>query len=223
LLPDAFISATEQNRLIVPLTEWVLQEAATQLLRWASAGLGEHKVAVNISPILLRLQGFIDLFDRCMTRTRCDPRNLVIEITEGTLVDEAKAIPVLTALQKQGVTIAIDDFGMGYSSMVRLKTLPVDVLKVDRSFLANVTEDVSDASIVESLVSVGHSLGKKVVAEGVETVEQLSFLKSAGCDVAQGFFINRPMPAADIVPWLEQWQLPELCCVNRQDLCLSKT
>ncbi len=204
--PDRFIPATEQNRLIIPLTEWILAEATAQLQRWTSRGLCNHKVAVNISPILLKLQGFIDLFDRCIDSAGCDPKRLVIEITEGMLIDETKAVPVLTALQDRGVTIAVDDFGMGYSSMVRLKNLPVDTLKIDRSFLVNVTDDLGDASIVKSLVNVGHSLGKKVVAEGVETDGQLEFLKKVGCDVAQGFFINRPMTAADIPAWSSQWQ-----------------
>ncbi len=206
MLPDRFIPATEQNRLIVPLSEWVLHEALAQLRRWASIGLDNHKIAVNVSPILLKLQGFVDLFDRCIAKTGCDPRRLVIEITEGMLIDEAKAIPVLSALRERGVTVAVDDFGMGYSSMARLKTLPVDVLKIDRSFLANVAEDAGDASIVKSLVNVGHSLGKTVVAEGVENGEQFSFLEGVGCDFAQGYFINRPMAAVDIPTWFEQWR-----------------
>ncbi len=212
--PDRFIPATEQNRLIIPLTEWVLQEAAMQLRRWESRGLGQNKIAVNVSPSLLKLQGFVDLVDRCLDVTDCDPRHITIEITEEALVDEAKVICSLIALRERGVSIAIDDFGMGYSSMARLKTLPVDILKIDRSFLANVTRQASDASIVESLVSVGHSLGKTVVAEGVETVEQLDFLRGVGCDTAQGFFINRPMPAADIPFWFEQWQSSRLCAAD---------
>ena len=125
---------------------------------------------------------------------------------------------VLRALQERGVTIAIDDFGMGYSSMVRLKALPVDVLKIDRSFLTGVMNSESDASIVESLVNVGHSLGKKVVAEEVETIEQIDFLESIGCDTAQGFLFNRPMPAPEVAPWLKQWHASGACCLSRQCL-----
>lgn len=223
VLPDAFIPAAEQNRLIIPLTEWVLQEATAQLQRWASIGLGEHKIAVNVSPILLKLQGFVDLIDSCLTTTGCNPRRLVIEITEEALVDEPKIISVLMALRERGVTIAIDDFGTGYSSMARLKSLPIDILKIDRSFLARVTHDASDATVVESLVNVGHGLGKKVVAEGVETAEQLGFLKKVGCDLAQGFFINHPMPAASIPSWFEQWQSSRLCCAKELDLFQPKT
>lgn len=206
ILPETFIPATEQNRLIIPLTEWVLREATTQLHRWTSTHLGAFKIAINVSPVLLKLGGFVDLFDRCIAETGADPENLVVEITEGTLTDEAKVIPALSALRDRGATIAIDDFGTGYSSMVRLKALPVDVLKIDRSFLAHVSHDASDAAILESLVKVGHGLGKQVVAEGVETLEQLRFLQNVGCDVAQGFLINRPMAAAQIPAWFERWE-----------------
>jgi len=210
--PDAFIPAAEQNRLIIPLTEWVLQEAAIQLQNWATIGPSGRKIAVNVSPSMLKSQGVIDLIDRCLATTGCDPTQLVIEITEEALIDEANAISVLTALRERGVIIALDDFGKGYSSMARLKSLPIDTLKIDRSFLAHVADDANDATIVESLVNVGHGLGKRVVAEGVETAEQLRFLEAIGCDTAQGFFINRPMAASDIPRWFEQWQSTPRCC-----------
>lgn len=122
------------------------------------------------------------------------------------MIEETVAIPVLSALQERGAIVAIDDFGVGYSSMARLKVLPVDILKIDRSFLSNAPLDASDASIVESLVRVGHSLGKKVVAEGVETCEQLRFLKRVGCDCAQGFAISRPMAAPNVPDWFARRQ-----------------
>ncbi|MGH1484014.1 MAG: sensor domain-containing protein [Geminicoccales bacterium] len=210
--PDAFIPAAEQNRLIIPLTEWVLDEATTQLQRWKTIGLSERKIAVNVSPTMLKLDGFVNLIDCCLARTGGDPKQLVIEITEEALIDEAKTITALMALKARGVTTALDDFGKGYSSMARLKNLPIDILKIDRSFLAMVADDANHATIVESLVNVGHGLGKKVVAEGVETAEQLRFLETIGCDVAQGFFINRPMAAGDIPCWFEQWQSsPRFC------------
>jgi len=163
---------------------------------------------------MLKLQGVIDLIDRCLVTAGCDPKQLVIEITEEALIDEANVISVLTALRKRGVIIALDDFGKGYSSMARLKSLPIDILKIDRSFLAHVVDDTNDATVVESLVNVGHGLGKRVVAEGVETAEQLRFLEVIGCDTAQGFFINRPMAMAarDIPRWLGQWQSTPRCC-----------
>ena len=210
--PNMFIPATEQNRLIVPLTEWILLEATTQLQHWMSIGLGWFKIAVNVPPMMFKMKGFVDMVDRCFDTTGCDPRSLVIEITESALIDEDRAIPTLAILRSRGVTIAVDDFGTGYSSMARLKALPVDTLKIDRSFLTNITDDPSDTMVVESLVKVGQSMGKKVVAEGVENPEQLSFLEHVGCDFAQGFFINRPMSAADVPAWFEQWQSSRLCC-----------
>ncbi|MGI9417562.1 MAG: putative bifunctional diguanylate cyclase/phosphodiesterase [Geminicoccaceae bacterium] len=206
VLPGAFIPATVRNRLIVPLTEWILQEATAQHQRWASAGLGQFNVAVNVPPILLKLQGFVDLLDQCVASTSCDLGQLTVEITEDSLIDDSNLIGTLAALRERGVTVAIDDFGTGYSSMKRLKALPVDILKIDRSFLANVTHDASDAMIVESLVNVGHGLGKKVVAEGVETPDQLEFLERIGCDIVQGYFIKQPMPAVEVSAWFERWQ-----------------
>jgi diguanylate cyclase (GGDEF)-like protein/PAS domain S-box-containing protein len=211
VLPNEFIPATERNQLIVPLTEWILKEAITQHRRWASAGLGKFNVSVNVPPMLLKLQGFVDLLDKSVARMRCDPSYLTIEITEGTLIDETKVLTVLAALRERGVTIAIDDFGKGYSSMTRLKALPVDVLKIDRTFLANMAQDPSEAMIVESLVKVGQCLGKKVVAEGVETPDQLRLLERIGCDIAQGFFIKQPMAAMEVSAWFERWQSLSLC------------
>lgn len=204
--PNEFIPATERNQLIVPLTEWILEEAITQHRRWVSTGLGKFNISVNVPPILLKLQGFVDLLDQCVARMSCDPCYLTIEITEGTLIDEVKVLKVLAALRERGVTIAIDDFGKGYSSMTRLKALPVDVLKIDRTFLTNVAHDPSEAMIVESLVKVGQCLGKKVVAEGVETPDQLQVLERIGCDIAQGFFIKQPMAAMEVSAWFERWQ-----------------
>lgn len=212
ILPDMFVPATEQNRLIIPLTEWILLEATTQLQHWISTGLGKFKIAVNVPPMMLKMKGFADLIDQCLVTTGGDARNLVVEITEGALIDEDKAIPAITALRDRGVTVAVDDFGMGYSSMARLKTLPVDTLKIDRSFLRNIADDSCDTMVVESLVKVGQGLGKKVVAEGVENPEQLSFLEHIGCDFAQGFFISRPMTAADVPIWLHQWRSSSSSC-----------
>lgn len=205
MLPKEFIPAAEQYRHVVPLTEWILQEATAQQRSWASAGPGRFNIAINVPPALLKLQSFVDLIDQCAARTNCSPSNLTVEITEGTLIDEDNVVAVLSALRERGVTIAIDDFGTGFSSMRRLKTLPVDILKIERSFLADVVDDASEATIVEALVKVGHSLGKTVVAEGVETREQFDFLKRIGCDIVQGFLFSEPMPATDVPLWIDRW------------------
>ncbi|MGI9450737.1 MAG: EAL domain-containing protein, partial [Geminicoccaceae bacterium] len=122
------------------------------------------------------------------------------------LIDEQTTIPVLDALRERGVTIAIDDFGIGYSSISRLKSLPVDVLKIDRSFMAKVAEGGRETAIAELLIKIGHSLGKKVVVEGVETEEQVAFLDAIGCVQLQGFLIAPPIPPADVPRWIRHWQ-----------------
>lgn len=217
LPPSEFIPAAEQSQLSIPLTEWILGKAITQLQHWASTGLDHCRIGVNVPPILLKIRGFVELIDRCVAKACCDPRKLVVEITEGALIEEAMAIPILTALRERGVIIAVDDFGVGYSSMARLRTLPVDVLKLDRSFLSSVPHDANDASIVEALVNVGRSLGKKVVAEGVETLEQRRFLERIGCDLVQGFLVSRPMAAADVPNWFEQRHSSPLYRVRELD------
>jgi diguanylate cyclase (GGDEF)-like protein/PAS domain S-box-containing protein len=206
LLPDLFIPVAERNRLIVPLTEWVLNEALEQRRRWSKLGLGGAKMAVNISTFALNVDDFVDIVASCLQGTGGDPRDLMIEITEGALSDEAKAVPLLNALRRLGVTIAVDDFGTGYSSMSRLKTLPVDLLKIDRSFITNIPEDQGDAAFAEAIAKLGRSLGLQVIAEGVETMRQLRYLARIGCDQAQGFFIGEAMAAARIPAWIESWR-----------------
>lgn len=203
ITPDAFIPAMERNRLIIPMTEWTLREALMQRQRWANLRLGEFRVSVNVAPLSLKADGFADLIKHHLAEARCDPRHLVIEITEAALNDETAAIPVLDALRALGVSIAVDDFGVGYSSMSRLKVLPVDILKIDRSFLTN---DKDDLAIVESLIKVGKSLRKNVTVEGVEMTEQLRYLEGINCDQAQGFLIAPPMSAADMSVWIKHRQ-----------------
>ena len=209
VLPSSFIAAAERSRLIVPLTEWILHEAIMQWQCWENAaGLSDVKIAINLSPLTLRVEGFVDFIARSLNATGCHPRQLVIEITESSLIDENKAVPALNALRALGVIIAVDDFGTGYSSMSRLKNLPVDLLKIDRAFLTDITHDEGDATIAESLVKVGRSLRMQVVGEGVETVEQLELLARIGCHQIQGFLVAHPMAAAAVPAWIERWRQP---------------
>ena len=217
VLPDSFIAAAERNRLIVPLTEWVLHEAMMQRQFWQDAtSRGDVTIAINLSPLSLKVEGFVDFVARSLTATGCHPQQLVIEITERSLIDETRAVPALNALRALGVAVAVDDFGTGYSSMARLKKLPVDELKIDRAILSNVTHDEGDATIVESLVKVGRSLGMQVIAEGVETVEQLELLAGMGCHQIQGFLVAHPMAAAAVPAWIERWRWPDY---RDQQLC----
>ena len=207
LSPDLFIPAAERSHLIVPLTEWVLRQSLHQRMQWLQAGLGGFAVSVNVSTVVLKVDDFVDMVERCFGATGCDPRCLTIEITEGFLAEEERAIPALGALRGLGVTVAVDDFGTGYSSMSRLKSLPVDLLKIDRSFVNNIPDEANDAAFAEAIIRLGRSLGLQVIAEGVATDRQLQFLAGIGCQQAQGFLIARALAAAAVPTWVQRWQV----------------
>ena len=206
LLPGKFLSRLELSPIMEPLTRWSLKTALAERQKWQASGLGEFNITVNISSAALRGAGLIDAVSDCLEQTGANPETLVLEISEEALIDEQTTIPVLDALRERGVTIAIDDFGIGYSSISRLRRLPVDVLKIDRSFMDKVAEGGQETAIAELLIKIGHSLGKKVVVEGVESEEQVAFLDAIGCVQLQGFLIAPPMPPADVPRWTRDWQ-----------------
>ena len=202
LQPDAFIPLAEESGLIVPLGEWVLEEALTQLQRWHAGGrnLG-CGVSVNVSARQLRDSSFVLHVQRVLARTGIHPAALTLEITERVLLEEAREeLEALQALRLMGVQIAVDDFGTRYASLAYLKRLPVNVLKIDRSFVSGVAEDTHDAAIVAAIVTLGHTLGLTVTAEGVETAEQLAAVQALGCDSAQGYYLGHAVPAAQSKP-----------------------
>ena len=203
ILPDEFIPVAEDTGLIVPIGEWVIQEACRQNMAWCEAGLPRLPVAVNLSPRQFRQSNLVETVVRALDRHGCPSELLELEITEGVLMQEtADTLQTLEALNKLGVGLAIDDFGIGYSSLSYLKRFPVDCLKIDQSFVRDVTVDPDDAAIVTAIIGLAHSLGLAVVAEGVEDASQLAFIRNAGCDEAQGFHFSRPMPADQIAGWL---------------------
>jgi EAL domain-containing protein (putative c-di-GMP-specific phosphodiesterase class I) len=184
------------------LTGAVLEQALAQARSWRNNGL-DLSIAVNVSGRDLVDSRFVDEVRRTLAEHGTDPKSLQLEITEGTLLhDRSRAESVLTRLSELGVRIAVDDFGTGYSSLGHLKRLPVDVLKIDKSFVINMASEPGDAAIVRSTIDLAHSLGLTVVAEGVETKEAQRQLALLGCDVAQGFGISRPLPAHDLDEWL---------------------
>jgi diguanylate cyclase (GGDEF)-like protein len=193
--PAEFVSIAEESGLIVPLGRWALREACRQASAWCESGF-PMAVAVNVSAIELRSKDFLEHATRVLRETGLDPRYLELELTESILMRQVpSAVEMLQALRALGVTIAIDDFGTGYSSVTYLRQFPVDVLKVDQSFIHEVTTPAGDSPIVSAMISMGRSLGHRVVAEGVETLEQFAFLRAQHCSDAQGFFFSRPLPA----------------------------
>jgi diguanylate cyclase len=204
--PGEFIPLAERTGLITPLTHYVLDAALRQCNAWRQAG-HELAVAVNVSARRLLDLEFPDEVAGLLARWEVPARLLVVEITESTIMaDPTHAIEILGRLNARGVEVAIDDFGTGYSSMAYLKSLPVHELKVDRSFVSKMTSNPSDAVIVRSTVDLGRNLGLRVVAEGVEDSLTLRELDALGCDVVQGYYISRPVPADDLISWLEQQQ-----------------
>jgi diguanylate cyclase (GGDEF)-like protein/PAS domain S-box-containing protein len=192
--PAEFLPLAEENGLIVPINEWVLREACTRAKAWSDAGFPPLRVAVNLSPIQFRRQDIRQFVTSVLDQTGLDPSLLELELTESILMQNAEAAAVkLRELQELGVTFAIDDFGTGYSSLAYVKNFPVDRLKIDQCFLRNLLDDPSDAAIVRTIINLGQSLGLKVVAEGVESAEQLEFLRNEGCDEVQGYYFSQPV------------------------------
>ena len=196
VLPADFIPMTEETGLIVSLGEWVLRTACAQAKAWQEAGLPPVRVAVNVSGRQFQLRTLVDVVGQVLRETSLDPRCLELEITESVAVQDVDFTSrMLGELREMGVQVAIDDFGSGHSSLNYLKRLPIDDVKIDQYFVRDVTTDPNDAAIVGSIIAMAHELNLKVVAEGVETEEQLAFLKARRCDVVQGSLFGEPVPA----------------------------
>ena len=196
MLPSEFIALTEDSGLIFSIGEWVLNCACRQARSWAEEGHPEFKVAVNVSGKQLKQGDFVAMLAGIIRETGVDPGSLELEFTESVIMESAeKTIEILAELKRMGVQISIDDFGTGYSSLNYLKNFPVDRIKIDRSFVADVNCSNDDAAIVEAIITMAQSLSLKVLAEGVENSDQLHFLTALGCDEVQGYYLAMPMPA----------------------------
>jgi predicted signal transduction protein with EAL and GGDEF domain len=181
------------------LGQWVLRTACIQARDWALAGHRDFKVAVNISGKQLNQPDFLEMIGRVLHESGIAPKTLELEFTESVVMEDAeKTIDTLRALKRLGVQLSIDNFGTGYSSLNYLKHFPIDRIKIDRSFVADLDSSNNDAALVEAIISMGHSLNRKVLAEGVENSEQLHFLTTLGCDEVQGFYLAMPMTADDL-------------------------
>ena len=194
--PDKFIPMAEETGLIVPLGAWVLREACRQNAAWQAAGLPSLRVAVNLSAYQFRQNDLPDFIARVLAQNGMDASLLEIEVTESVVMDNpAQAVLMLERLHRQGVHISVDDFGTGYSSLSYLRQFHLDTLKIDRSFIRDLGRGTDSALIVQAVISLAHNLRLRVLAEGVETGEQLDYLRQVGCDEYQGYFYSRPLPA----------------------------
>ena len=194
--PAQFIPIAEDCGLIIPIGKWVLREACKQARLWLDAGLPAATMAVNISAIEIQDQNFLEGVFAILKETGLDPRSLELELTESVLMKRAEATEtILKSLAALGVQLAIDDFGTGYSSLSYLRKFPIDALKIDQSFVRQISTAGNDTSIVTAVISMGRSLKLRVIAEGVETAAELAFLKTQRCDEAQGYYFSRPVPA----------------------------
>jgi diguanylate cyclase (GGDEF)-like protein len=203
--PDKFIAVAEENGLIVRLGTWVLQEACRQNKTWQDAGLPKLKVAVNLSARQLRDNAFVPLVTQILAETGLEAHYLELELTESALMGDASdTVCKLLRLKEMGISISVDDFGTGYSSLSYLKHLPIDTIKVDRSFVRDIVNDPDDAAIVDAIVAMAHSLKLNVIAEGVETREQLEFLQQRKCQQAQGYYFARPLDPLQFAAFVAQ-------------------
>ncbi|NIF53835.1 MULTISPECIES: bifunctional diguanylate cyclase/phosphodiesterase [Burkholderiaceae] len=207
IAPGQFVPVAEKTGLIVQIGDWVLDEACRQLSEWHRLGRTDWSIAVNLSALQFRHAGLFETVRNTLARHALDPGCLTLEITESTAMSDVETgLEILMQLRKMGVRISIDDFGTGYSSLLYLKRLPAAELKIDRGFVRDLTHDTEDAAIVSAIIALGQTLNLKIVAEGVETVEQQAFLAGLGCDALQGFLLGKPMAAEDFI---EAFPLPE--------------
>ncbi len=196
--PAQFIPIAEESGLIVPMGEWILETACRQTRAWLDEGLPATRMAVNLSAVQFRHPGLVEMIRRALEKTRLDPRQLELELTESLLMHDARAaVEMLTRIKRAGIHLSIDDFGTGYSSLSYLKRFPIDALKIDRSFIRELTSNPDDAAIATSIILMGRSLKLRVIAEGVETPSQLALLRAMQCDEVQGYIFSPPVSADD--------------------------
>ncbi|RJF97485.1 putative bifunctional diguanylate cyclase/phosphodiesterase [Noviherbaspirillum saxi] len=209
IAPAGFIPIAEDSGLIVPIGEWVIHQACMQNKAWQQAGLPPIRVAVNLSPKQLSAPGLIDFIAQCLSTSGLDPSHLELELTESASMDDPDTIiPLMHKLKTLGVRLSIDDFGTGYSNMQYLKNFPVDSLKMDGSFVREITTDSRSLAIADAIVAMAHRLGLQVVAEMAETEDQVMLLASHGCDHVQGYYFSRPVGAAECAELLHAARLP---------------
>lgn len=196
--PLEFIPLAEETGWIIPIGEWVLHTACTQAKAWQIAGLSPLQIAVNLSARQFNQPNLRNRVVQILQETNLEPKYLELELTESTIVENPKiAIQIMSDFKNLGIEISIDDFGTGYSSLNYLKQFPFNTLKIDRLFVSNINNDAKNAAITTAITQMAHTLNLKVIAEGVETQAELSFLCQHNCDAAQGYLFSRPIPAGE--------------------------
>lgn len=208
--PETFITQAETSGFIVQLGEWVLRTAVQQVRQWQSTLGRRIRLAVNLSGRQFLHHNLVRSVEDVLRSANLDPHDLDFEITETVAMHNAEeSIGVLRQLKALGIGVSLDDFGTGYSSLSYLKRFPIDMLKIDKSFVRDIPEDANDLAIVSAIIAMAHALGLKVIAEGVETSAQGHFLRDCGCEYAQGYYFGRPLPADEIAPVLERGRSPQ--------------
>jgi len=204
--PVQFIPLAEESGLILEIGEWAMQEACATLKQWRQHGFEHLSMAVNVSALQLLRGHLPDVVARSLEGTGIPPYLLELELTESVIMANAEqTAATLQAIRALGVGLAIDDFGTGYSSLAYLKRLPITTLKIDKEFIGDLTRDADDEAITSTVITMAHSLGLTVVAEGVETEGQMQFLRNHGCDEIQGFWLARPMDAPQCLAFIRSW------------------
>jgi diguanylate cyclase (GGDEF)-like protein len=205
--PEQFIPIAEENGLIINIGEWVIKTACEQNVAWQKQGLPPIIIAVNISPRQFQDRHLVTNISTILEETKLDPSYLEIEITESAALEDMNfTVAVLQALKTMGVHISMDDFGTGYSSLWSLKKLPLNKLKIDQSFVKDMMNNPPDIAIITAVINMGHGLNLQVIAEGIETIEQLKFLKSINCDAIQGYYFSKPLPPEEATKLLLNWK-----------------
>ena len=208
MAPDRFIPVAEETGLIVGIGNWVIEEACRQMADWKRRDGLAITVAVNVSARQFLDNGFAAMVSSVLARHQLDPSQLEIELTESSVMtDPERAVAQFMELRKVGVSFSVDDFGTGYSSLTYLKRLPLDSIKIDRSFVRFVDSEIDNAAIVRAIIALGGALGMSTIAEGVETSEEELHLQEAGCDRAQGFKYAKPLPADQFEAWIAERKL----------------